>query len=132
MSEEVAILLTETTDNTQAVVVALELAGRVGFEEADKCMIATAVSELATNILRYANGGIVKLRILRRDGRTGIEVLAEDNGPGIEDLPEAMKEHVSSGDSLGLGLPSVERIMDEFTIDSSPGQGTRVLARKWR
>ena len=132
MSEEVAILLTETTDNTQAVVMALELAGRVGFKEADKCMIATAVSELATNILRYANGGIVKLRILQRDGRTGIEVLAEDNGPGIEDLSEAMKEHVSSRDSLGLGLPSVERIMDEFTIDSGLGQGTRILARKWR
>ena len=69
---------------------------------------------------------------MRQDDRTGVEVLAEDDGPGIENLSEAMKDHVSGGSGLGLGLPSVQRIMDEFAIDSSPGHGTRVLARRWR
>ena len=126
------VLLTESTDSARAIVVALDLAARAGFTETDRYMIATAVSELATNILRYAKEGIVRLRIIREDDRTGIEVLAEDDGPGIADIAEAMKDHVSSRDSLGLGLPSVNRIMDEFHIDSGPGRGTRIWARKWR
>ena len=75
---------------------------------------------------------MVRLRLVRKEDRTGIEVLAEDDGPGIEDLSEAMKDHVSKGGGLGLGLPSVKRIMDEFSIESGPGRGTRVWARKWR
>ena len=126
------VLLTEPTDSAQAIVAALDLAARAGFTETDRCKIATAVSELATNILRYAKEGVVRLKIVCRDGRTGIEVLAEDDGPGIADVAEAMKDHVSSRDSLGLGLPSVKRLMDEFHIDSGPGRGTRVRARKWR
>ena len=132
ISDESRILLSEPTDNAHAIVVALELAAQAGFGEMDRSLIATAVSELATNILRYAKEGVVTLRIVRQDGRTGIEVLAEDDGPGIEDISEAMKDHVSSRDSLGLGLPSVKRIMDEFDIDSGPGRGTRVRASKWR
>ena len=132
ISEEIRILLAEPTDNAQAVVATLRLADQAGFSETDRCMIATAVSELATNVLRYAKKGVVRLRIVRQEDRTGIEVLAEDDGPGIEDLSEAMKEHVSSGNSLGLGLPSVKRIMDEFAIDSGPGCGTRVSAKMWR
>ena len=124
--------LSEPTDSAQAIFAALDLATRAGFGETDRCLIATAVSELATNILRYANKGIVRLRIVQEEGRTGIEVIAEDEGPGIADIAEAMKDHVSSRDSLGLGLPSVKRIMDEFHIDSSPGRGTRIRARKWR
>ena len=126
------VLLAEPTDNAHAIVAALELAARAGFSETARCMIATAVSELATNILRYAKEGVIRLRIVREDGRTGIEVLAEDSGPGIADVAEAMKDHVSSRDSLGLGLPSVKRLMDEFHIDSGPGRGTRIRARKWR
>ena len=100
--------------------------------ETDRSMIATAVSELATNILRYAKEGAVWLKLVREDQQTGIEILAEDDGPGIENVPEAMRDRVSSGNSLGLGLPSVKRIMDEFSLDSVLGQGTRVWARKWR
>jgi serine/threonine-protein kinase RsbT len=131
-SEEIRILLAEPTDNAQAVVATLRLADQAGFSEVDRSMIATAVSELATNILRYAKEGVVRLRIVRQENRTGIEVLAEDKGPGIEDLSEAMKDRVSSGSSLGLGLPSVKRIMDEFAIDSRLGGGTRVSAKMWR
>jgi len=92
-------------------------------------MIATAVSELGTNIIRYAREGRVTLRIVSRGHRAGIEVLAEDKGPGIRDLDEAMKDHASTGKGLGLGLPSVRRIMDEFFIESRPGAGTREIGR---
>ena len=126
------ILLSEPTDSAQAIVAALDLATRVGFTETDRCKVATAVSELATNILRYAKQGVVRLRIVQEGGRTGIEVFAEDDGPGIADIAEAMKDHVSSRNSLGLGLPSVKRLMDEFHIESSLGRGTRIRARKWR
>jgi serine/threonine-protein kinase RsbT len=132
ISDEIRIVLSEPTDNAQALLTARRLAAQVGFSEPGQVMIATAVSELATNILRYAKEGAVRLKIVRQNDRTGVEVLAEDDGPGIENLPEAMKEHFSGGSGLGLGLPSVQRIMDEFTIDSRPGHGTRVLARKWR
>ena len=131
-SEEIRIVLSEPTDNAQALLAARRLSEQAGFLEPDQVMIATAVSELATNVLRYAKKGVVRLKIVRQHDRTGVEILAEDDGPGIENLSEAMKEHVSGGSGLGLGLPSVQRIMDEFAIDSSPGHGTRVLARKWR
>jgi serine/threonine-protein kinase RsbT len=131
-ADETRLLLAEPTDSAQAIFAALDLAAKAGFAQTDRCLIATAVSELATNILRYAKEGIVRLRIIREDGRTGIEVRAEDEGPGIADVTEAMKDHVSSRDSLGLGLPSVKRIMDEFDIDSAPGRGTRIRATKWR
>jgi serine/threonine-protein kinase RsbT len=132
MSEEIRIPLSEATDNAHAIVVATELAGQAGFDKVDQCMIATAVSELATNILRYAEKGVIQLTIIQCDNRTGMEIIAEDEGPGIENVPQAMEENSSTGNSLGLGLPSVKRIMDEFNIDSEPGQGTRILARKWR
>ena len=77
-SSEDRVVLTEPTDSAQAIVAALDLAARAGFSETARCMIATAVSELATNILRYAKEGVIRLRIVREDGRTGIEVLAED------------------------------------------------------
>jgi serine/threonine-protein kinase RsbT len=132
ISEESRILLSESTDNARAILVALEIANRTGFGEIERSLIATAVSELATNILRYAKEGSVTLKTIRLGDRIGIEVLAEDHGPGIKDLDEAMKDHVSTGNSLGLGLPSVKRIMDQFEIESQPGRGTRVWARKWR
>ena len=122
----------ESTDNAQVVIAALELAVQAGFSETDRCMIATAASELATNILRYAKEGVVWLKLVRKEQQTGIEIFAEDDGPGIENVSEAMEDHVSSGNSLGLGLPSVKRIMDEFSVDSVLGRGTLVWARKWR
>jgi len=130
--EEIQVHLKESTDNAQVVIAAIELASQAGFSETDRCMIGTAASELATNILRYAKEGVVWLRLVREEQQTGIEILAEDDGPGIENVREAMRDRVSSGNSLGLGLPSVKRIMDEFSLDSVLGQGTRVWARKWR
>ena len=122
----------EVSDKTVAVGAARQLCKQAGFDETRQFMLATAVSELATNIARYAGKGELTLRIVERSGRTAFEVEAKDSGPGIADLGLAMSDNYSSIDSLGLGLPSVKRIMDEFCIDSAPGRGTRVLCRKWK
>lgn len=132
VSEVVQVELSEITDTAQAVYSTRRLTAQMGFSETYQCLIATAVSELATNIVRYAGRGEVIIRNVSETGRTGIEVTARDNGPGIADIQQAMKDHFSSGNSLGLGLPSVKRIMDDFFIESKPGKGTTIIARKWR
>ena len=104
---------------------------QAGFDEVRSRLIATAVSELARNILKYAGSGEVCVRQVRLQSKTGIEIEATDHGPGIADCEAAMQDHYSSGGTLGLGLPGVRRMMDEFLLDSSPGEGTRVRARKW-
>ena len=126
------IVISDFTDVAWAVRVARRLAEQVGFGETDQFMFGTAVSELATNLYRYAKGGEIILKTVLRDHERGIEVISQDKGPGIEDVCDAMRDHWSSAGSLGLGLPSVKRIMDEFEIESERGRGTTVLARMWR
>ena len=104
----------------------------MGFGENQQFLIASAVSELATNIIRYAGTGRVTIRILRNREAVAFEVIARDSGPGISDVEKAMEEHYSGGKGLGLGLPSVKRIMDDFEIQSQIGGGTTVTARKWK
>ena len=130
--EIILVELCEVSDAAQAVYSTRRLTAQMGFGETDQFLIATAVSELATNIVRYAGKGEIVIRTVIDAGREGIEVTARDSGPGIADIDRAMEEHFSSGNSLGLGLPSVRRIMDDFTIDSEPGHGTTIVARKWR
>jgi Anti-sigma regulatory factor (Ser/Thr protein kinase) len=124
--------LIDISDTGAAIGAARHMAADVGFGETEQYLIATAVSELATNVIRYAGRGELTVKFIRRDGRNGFEVVALDAGPGIEDIEKAMQEHFSTGNSLGLGLPGVKRIMDEFHIESRPGRGTRCVARKWR
>jgi serine/threonine-protein kinase RsbT len=88
-------------------------------------------SELARNILKYAGHGRVQLEVLEQTGRRGVRVVATDRGPGIEDVEQAMADHYSTGGTLGLGLSGARRMMDELTITSDPGKGTRVEATKW-
>jgi serine/threonine-protein kinase RsbT len=102
-----------------------------GFGEGPCQMIATAVSELVRNILKYAGTGEIRLRRVEDLGSRGIEIEAIDQGPGIADCARAMQDHYSSSGTLGLGLPAVKRMMDEFSLESVPGEGTRVKARKW-
>lgn len=104
---------------------------QAGFDEVMCRMIATAVSELVRNILKYAGSGAIRLRRVEGPGGRGIEIEVSDHGPGIEDIDAAMSDHYSSGGTLGLGLPGVKRMMDEFSLVSTPGEGTRVTARKW-
>lgn len=119
-------------DVTRAIMEATKLADALGFRGDQKSRIATAVSELARNIVKYADEGEIVMRP-RESGRlVGLEVIAADTGPGIEDVERALEDHFSSGGTLGLGLPGVRRLMDDFELTSQPGEGTRVVATLWR
>jgi serine/threonine-protein kinase RsbT len=131
--DERCITLFDHSDKEQVVMTARHLAAEAGFDEINQFLIATAASELATNIVKYAKKGEVILKIVQKDRQLGIQMIARDDGPGIKDIAKAMQDNFStSKDSLGLGLPSVKRIMDEFKIESQPGHGTTVSALKWR
>jgi len=131
MSAEIRCKIESEIDVRRAVLESTQSAQLAGFDEGPSRMIATAVSELVRNILKYAGSGEFRLRRIERPGGRGIEIEVSDNGPGIIDLDAAMSDHYSSSGTLGLGLPGVKRMMDEFSIESSPGRGTRVTARKW-
>jgi serine/threonine-protein kinase RsbT len=108
-----------------------ELAAMGGFTRTEQTLIATAISEVARNIVEYADRGEIVLSAIEREGRRGITVIALDSGPGIPDTQLAMRDGYSTRNSLGLGLPGAKRIMDEFALLSAPGQGTTVTMTKW-
>jgi serine/threonine-protein kinase RsbT len=108
-----------------------ELSRVAGFAGSDPILIATAISEVARNILAYAGEGEIVISLLQEIDRQGIAIVARDNGPGIADIELALRDGFSTGRSLGLGLPGSRRSMDEFEIVSQPGQGTVVIMRKW-
>jgi len=108
------------------------LAMEAGFSTGDATLIATAISELARNIVSYARRGEITLKIVSASVRQGILIVASDNGPGIPDIRQAMRDGFSTSGSLGLGLPGVRRLMDEFEITSQPGKGTMVAVKKWK
>jgi len=107
------------------------LGARAGFSPSDLTIIATAISEIARNIVEYAGSGDITISLLDDGIRLGIEILASDRGPGIADLPRVMRDGYSSEGHLGIGLPGARRLVDEFEIASSPGSGTRVRMRKF-
>ena len=108
------------------------MAAELGFASGDATLIATAISELARNIVSYARKGEITLKSLNASSRQGILVIASDDGPGIPDIRQAMRDGFSTSGSLGLGLPGVRRLMDEFEITSQPGRGTIVAVKKWK
>jgi len=108
------------------------LAGQLGFVQSDLTLVATAISELARNIVRYARRGEIVLRQAEDGGIPGIVIIARDEGPGIPDVNRAMEQGYSTSGGLGLGLPGVRRIMDKFEIVSEVGKGTVVTAVKWK
>jgi serine/threonine-protein kinase RsbT len=104
-----------------------------GFSESEATLIATAISELARNIVLYAPGGSITLRPAQGlNGTRGVTIVACDSGPGIPDVAQALRDGYSSSGGLGLGLPGVRRLMDEFDINSRRGAGTTVTVTKWR
>ena len=112
---------------------ALALTETLGFKHATAFHVATSVSELANNLFSHTTrGGTISLVALGRNSKIGIEVTAEDDGPGITDVKLAMEDGFSTNGGLGGGLPGVERLMDEFEITSAIGVGTRIVARKWQ
>jgi serine/threonine-protein kinase RsbT len=107
------------------------LASALGFLSIDLAMIATAISELTRNIITYAKNGTLYLELIEKDHKKGLLVTIRDNGPGIENIEMAMQDGYSSSNGLGLGLPGVRRLMDDFEIHSEVGKGTTIIATKW-
>ena len=101
------------------------------FSTSELTLIATAISEVARNIVTYAGSGEIVLRIVQRGPRRGLLVIARDQGPGIADIARAMEDGYSTSRSLGLGLPGSRRLMDEFELASELGKGTEVTMTKW-
>ena len=106
-------------------------ASKLGFSSTDLTLVATAISELARNIVMYAGEGEIILRQVRKAEKQGIVVIARDHGPGIADVSRALQDGYSTSRSLGLGLPGIRRLMDEFEVESQLGEGTIVTVRKW-
>ena len=107
----------------------------LGFGLVDQSRITTAVSELARNVVRYATGsrGEAIISELRSEAKgTGLEIVVRDDGPGIADVNQALRDGFTSGQGLGMGLPGTKRLMDDMTVESAPGRGTTVTIRKWR
>jgi serine/threonine-protein kinase RsbT len=113
---------------------ARQYAVQLGFGAIDQSRIATAVSELTRNVVRYAtdSSGTVTICEISDGPRTGLEIVVADEGPGISDLESVMEVGYSSGKGMGLGLSGTKRLMDEMYMESTPGRGTIVTIRKWR
>jgi len=126
-----AIPIVRDTDVVTARLAARALASRVGFAGTDLVLIASAVSEVARNIVAYAGPGEVVLSVVQSRSRLGLQVIARDQGPGIADLSRALEKGFSTSRSLGLGLTGSKRFMDEFSLESTLGSGTTVTMRKW-
>lgn len=131
MPDKIRIPISQEGDIIVARQMGRDLAIEAGFSGSDLTIIATAISELARNIVVYAKRGEIVLDVVRADERCGIAVVAQDEGPGIADVEQAMRDGYSTGNSLGLGLPGARRLMDEFRIESAVGKGTTVTMKKW-
>ena len=107
------------------------LASQAGFSHSNLTIIATAISEVARNIVEYAKEGQVVITLITDASKRGVEIVASDAGPGIPDTTTVMRDGFSTGKGLGIGLPGARRLMDEFVICSSVGNGTTVTMKKW-
>ena len=128
---ETVVPIASSADIVTARQLGRALAASLGFTGSDLTVIATAISELARNIIEYAIDGAIVMMAVEKGGRPGINILARDAGPGIPDVAKALGAGYSTGQGLGVGLPGVRRLMDEFEISSRAGEGTSVTVRKW-
>ena len=131
MTADIMVAVATDVDVLVARQKARALAATLRFSPSELTLIATAISEIARNILAYAQRGEIELRIVEQPRRRGIIVVARDHGPGIPDIDQAMADGYSTAGSLGLGLPGAKRLMDEFDLTSAPGRGTIVTMIKW-
>jgi serine/threonine-protein kinase RsbT len=111
---------------------ARQLAIGLGFSLVDQTKIVTAASELARNTIQHGGGGTALLETINDGPRRGVRLTFEDHGTGIQDIDLAMKDGFSTSGGLGLGLSGAKRLSNEFSIASTPGQGTRVMVTKWK
>jgi serine/threonine-protein kinase RsbT len=131
VSAEVCVPIERDTDIVTARQEGRQLAAAAGFSSTDQTIIALAISEIARNIVSYAQRGKVTLSRMDEGGRRGVLIVAQDDGPGIPDIDLAMRDGYSTARSLGVGLPGARRVMDEFELVSAPGKGTKVTMKKW-
>lgn len=132
MDETINVVIKSDTDIVLAREQGRALAEKLGFTQIEMTVIATAISEIARNIIEHAYSGEITLSEHHNGVRHGIQIMATDQGPGIPDLNKAMQDDYSTGKGLGLGLPGSKRLMDEFDIQSTVGGGTVVVMRKWK
>jgi serine/threonine-protein kinase RsbT len=131
MEREARIDITSATDIVTARQKGRGLAIELGFEGSDLTVIATAISEIARNIIEHAERGQIVLRPVHQGNRHGLAIVAQDQGPGIPDVSQAMQYGFSSSKGLGVGLPGAKWLMDEFDIETQVGKGTVVTMKKW-
>jgi anti-sigma regulatory factor (Ser/Thr protein kinase) len=132
MQDDVVVPIDRDEDVVRARAETRSLGGDLGFSRTDATLMATAVSEIARNVLTHASRGEIRLRPIREDLRFGLRVIARDSGPGIRDVSRVVDPHYASRDGLGLGLSGARRLMDDFEVESKRGYGTTVTMTKWR
>ena len=131
LKDEIAAI-SSSGDIVKVRQVVREWAVSLGFSLVEQTKIVTAASELARNALDYGGGGQVRLEVLQNELRRGLKVTFVDEGPGIPNLEQALKDGFSTGTVMGLGLSGAKRLVNEFEIDSVPGRGTKVSITRWR
>ena len=131
MDPEVRVRIQSSADVVTARQQGRILAARLGFSNSNLTVIATAISEITRNIVEYAKEGEVRISLVENGARRGVRVVATDTRPGIPDISVGMRVGYSTGQGLGIGLPGSRRLMDEFEIESTVGQGTTVTMTKW-
>jgi serine/threonine-protein kinase RsbT len=129
--QDILVAIRSDADIVSARQQGRSLAAAIGFSATDATLIATAISELARNIVIYAGQGEVKLQSVETSQKKGIMISARDSGPGIRSIDDVLRDGYSTSGGLGLGLPGVKRLMDEFAIESELRQGTAVTVKKW-
>jgi serine/threonine-protein kinase RsbT len=132
MGQSKTAVIRSDLDIVIARTMARDVAKTLGFGAIDQARIATAVSELARNIFLYAGTGNVTVREIDKNSRKGIEIVCEDQGPGIANIDLVMQDGYSTSRGMGMGLPGAKRLMDEFSIRSQENVGTTITCRKWR
>lgn len=127
----VCVKIVDDSHAVAAAQVGRQMGAALGFSAVQQTALATAILEIARNIVKYAQQGEVTLEVACDGPHQGVRVTARDSGPGIPDIEQAMRDGFSTGRSLGLGLPGARRLMDTFTLTSQPGCGTTVVMTKW-
>jgi serine/threonine-protein kinase RsbT len=131
MPQDILVSIRSDVDIVLARQQGRTMAAHIGFAATDATLIATAISELARNIVTYAQKGEVVMRSVENAHSKGIMIVARDNGPGIRSIRDVLRDGYSTSGGLGLGLPGVKRLMDEFAIESELRRGTTVTVKKW-
>lgn len=126
------VAITSSSDIVKVRQVVRTWSVSLGFTLVEQTKMVTAASELARNALEHGGGGQVRLEVLQNELRQGLKLTFLDEGPGIADVQQALRDGFTTGTGMGLGLSGAKRLVNEFEIDSAPGRGTKVMIIRWR